>query len=265
MAGRRASPADVATALAIPCLLVGLWEAGARSGYLPQSLIASPTAVIERMLAMLEDGTLLLNAEASLRRLLTGFGLGAVLALLLGVLAGASRRANLLLSPTIVFLAPVPVTAWIPLLIVISGIGEASKVMVLAVGTFFPVFFSTVAGMRSSSIELIELAAVYRKPRRQLIKTVLLPSAAPYIFHGMKSALGLCWVLLVVAEVIASQKGLGWLMWDARTFGRPSEMIVAMIAAGALGALTMWLLSCAERRILFWRRDFSTVPGIVER
>lgn len=247
--------------LALPAMLIGLWEVGARSGFLPAALIASPSAVMERAVAMTADGSLLAHSLVSLQRLAIGFGSGTILAVVLGLLVGSLPAANRLLSPTVAFLAPVPVTAWIPLIIVLTGIGEASKSTILAVGAFFPVFFATVVGLRSASNELVEVARIYCKPRTTLIRTILFPSAVPYVFQGMRSALGLGWVLLVVAEVIASDSGLGWLMWDARTFGRPDEMIVGMAAAGLLGALSAWILSALEKKVLYWREDFGQSNG----
>jgi sulfonate transport system permease protein len=154
-------------------------------------------------------------------------------------------------------LAPVPVTAWIPLIIIFAGIGESSKSSILAVGAFFPVYFATIAGISMSDSKLVEVARLHGKSKLQVLKTVLFPCSIPYVFQGLKAALGLSWVLLIVAEVIASRAGLGWLMWDARNFGRPDEMIVGMITAGVLGASTAYILSRIERFALYWKPKYT--------
>lgn len=209
--------------------------------------------MFEALLQLISDGSLAKHSFISLRRLLIGFTLGSAIGFLLGVVVAISPLAYRIISPTINFISPVPVTSWIPLIIILTGIGELSKSTVLAVGCFFPVFYGTVSGFQSATNELLELAQFYGKTKSKLIKTILLPSAMPALFQALQVALGLSWILLVVAEVIASREGLGWLMWDSRNFGRPDEMIVGMIAAGVLGATTLRILRIFEHKAMFWK------------
>ena len=249
--------ARVAVALLLPLLLLAAWEFGVRSGRLPPTLVAPPSAVLVNAARMTADGSLPWHAWVSLRRLVVGFVLGSVLAVTVGTLVGVSRSAERLLSPTIGVLAPVPVSAWVPMIIIVFGIGEASKVAVIAVGTFFVVFFGTVHGIRSANPKLVEVARVHGKGSATLLTEVLLPSALSHIFQAMRAAVGLGWVLLIVAEVIASSDGCGFLMWDARNFSRPEDMIVGMVTVGLLGAATDRGLAAVQRRLLFWIPTFE--------
>ncbi|MFM8274774.1 MAG: ABC transporter permease [Gemmata sp.] len=253
----RLAVAWVVVPLLLPLLLLGVWEFGVRSGRLPPTLVAPPSAVVADAARMTADGTLPRHAWVSLRRLTAGFVVGSVLAVAAGTLVGLSRAAERVLAPTVGVLAPVPVSAWIPLIIILVGIGEASKVAVIAVGTFFVVFFGTVHGIRSADPKLVEVARVYGKGSATLVTDVLLPSALAPILHAMRAAVGLGWVLLIVAEVIASSDGLGFLMWDARNFSRPDDMIVGMVTVGLLGAATDRGLAAVQRWLLFWRPTFE--------
>jgi sulfonate transport system permease protein len=197
------------------------------------------------------------HALWSIGRLVVGFALGVSLALTIGATVGLSTVAERLISPTIQLLAPIPIIAWIPLIILLLKIGEAPKVAIIAVGTFFVVFASTVQGIRGVDAKLVEVARVYGKPASVLVRKVLLPAATPSIMTGLHVALGLSWILLLVAEQIATSKGIGWFMWDARTFGRSKDLIVAMICVGVLGKLSDLLLTKVERRMLRWRRAFE--------
>jgi sulfonate transport system permease protein len=243
--------------LTLPVLLLILWELGSRWNWFPRSLIASPFEVLEEASDMVKDGTLFGHIVVSLRRLAIGFVAGAALAVTLGMVVGLSRWCELLFAPTVGLLAPVPVSAWIPLVIILCGIGEGTKVALIAIGIFFIMFFSTVQGIRSTDPRLIEVARVYGKTSTQLVTKILLPSAIGSMLQGARAGLGLGWVLLIVAEVIASSEGLGWLMWDARTFGRSATMIVAMITVGVLGGLSDWILLRVYRLLTFWQPKFQ--------
>jgi sulfonate transport system permease protein len=203
------------------------------------------------------DGAIVHHSLVSLRRLSLGFGAGSLLAVLIGTSVGLSKSFDRVMAPTLSFLAPVPVSAWIPLIIILFGIGEMAKCSVIAVGAFFVVYFGTVSGIRSTDPKLVEVAHVCGKTPIMLVTQVLLPSALASILQAMRGALALGWVLLVIAEVIASTEGLGWLMWDARQYGRADEMIVGVVMAGALGATTDWIASRIQRRVLIWRPAFE--------
>lgn len=240
----------------VPIALVALWEVSVRAGWLPSTLIAPPSAVAVDAWLLTADGKLGYNAYVSLARLAVGFSLGATLALVLGSLVGLFRLAERLIGPTIQILSPIPVVAWIPLFIVFFGI-DGSRVALIATGTFWVVFFGVVQGIRGADARLVEVAYLYNKPTPDVLFRLLLPAALPNILAALRIALGLSWILLLTAEVIASSSGLGWLIWDSRNFSRPDDMIVGMAAVGLLGALTDRGVALLQRRVLRWRSTFE--------
>lgn len=250
-------------ALAIPTIfpifLVAIWELAVRFGWWPRTLIAAPSQVLQDFLTLTLSAQLLEHSLISLGRLLGGFLLGSTLGVLAGSLVGLSKLFERLLAPTMQFLAPVPPVAWIPLLIILLGIGESSKIALITIGVFFVIFVNTFQGIRGADQKLVEVAQVYEKKFGELLLYVLFPSALPSILTGMRVALGLAWILLIAAEVIASEKGLGWLIWDARNFSRPDDMIVGMVTVGILGKLSDSLMARLETSLLQWRQAFKGV------
>ncbi len=243
--------------LIVPACLLVLWELSVIHGWLPRTLIASPSEILIDYWAFLKDGTLLKHAGASLFRLLTGFVSGSLLGLIFGIGVGLSKTLNKLLSPLFQFLAPIPPIVWIPLLIIFFGIGEISKIVLLMVASFFVLFINTVHGIRSVDKKLIEVANLYKKSNYFLIKKILIPSALSHIFLGLRLALGLSWILLIATEVVASSKGLGWLIWDSRSFSRPDDMFVGIITIGILGKITDQILIKLEAYFTSWKIRFN--------
>ena len=250
---------DPALPALIPVSLVVIWEWAVWSAWWPPTLIAAPSEVVVNFFRLAVDGDLFFHSSVSLQRLLLGFLVGSTAGIFLGALVGLSRVIERAVEPTVQMLAPIPVVAWIPLLIILFGIGEASKVALIAVGTFFLIFLQTVQGIRGTDEKFIEVAAVFNKPTRRLMTDVLLPSALPHILTGLRAAFGLSWILLIVAEIIASSAGLGWLIWDARNFSRPDDMIVGMIVVGILGKLSDQALVALQTWLLRWRQSFQGV------
>lgn len=139
----------------------------------------------------------------------------------------------------------------------VFGIGEGAKIALIALASFLIVFLNTFQGIRAVDIQTVEVAKALKKSHFILFWHVLLPAAMTQIMVGIRVALGIAWILLVAAELIASSGGLGWFLWDARNFSRPDDMIVSMIALGTLGAGSDRLLTLIEKRILFWGRNFN--------
>ena len=247
---------NLAISLIIPLLIIVIWEFSVRFGFLPNTLIASPFKVVTDFFVLLGNGKLLLHSFFSLYRLFLGFGIGTLIGLVLGIIVGVSKFGEKLISPTLQLLAPIPPIAWIPLLIIIFGIGEASKILLISIAALIVVFVNTVQGIRSTDQKLVEVANSYGKSDKDLITKILIPSAIPQIFTGMRVALGLSWILLIAAEVIVSTNGLGWLIWDARNFSRPDDLIVGMITIGIWGKLSDILLVKIEGKLTKWKRSF---------
>lgn len=241
----------------LPALMIIAWHLAVVSGVLPSSLIASPAAVIVALVSLTQSGEVFLHIWASGYRLLAGFLLGSICGVLAGLLVGVSRYSDRVLSPTLSILAPIPPVAWIPLLIVFFGIGDGSKVALIAIGAFFVTQTSAVAGIRGADSALIELARANGKSSFSLARHILVPAAMYEVFTSARIALALSWILLIAAEVIASSNGLGWLIWDSRNFARPDEMIAAMVVVGVLGKVTDSFLLFLQRRVLKWKTEFS--------
>jgi ABC-type nitrate/sulfonate/bicarbonate transport system permease component len=243
--------------LVVPVALVVGWQLAVTTGAVPRTLVAPPGTAVRALWDLTLDGTLTEHAVVSLRRIAFGFTIGTTVGVVVGSAIGASRIGARLFEPTALALIPVPAVAWIPLLLIVFGIGEQSKVVLVAIGSAATLVLATAAGVRSTSRNLVEVADLYEKGRPTLLWRVLLPSALPSIVAAARVAMALSWTLLVAAEVIASASGLGWFIWDARTFAHEDEMIAGMLAIGALGKATDAGIAAAGRYLTRWNHAFT--------
>jgi sulfonate transport system permease protein len=241
----------------VPVALILAWDLAVRYDMVPSTLIAAPLDVAERLAQLVLNGKLEHQVAVSFGRLAQGFLYGSALGIAVGTAVGASRLASRLLEPSLLTMLPIPAVAWVPLLIVLFGIGETSKILLIGLGSFCTLYLHTAHGIRSADRKLVEVAHVLGKSRSELVRRVLFPSALPEIFAASRIAMALSWALLIVAEVIASSSGLGWFIWDARNFNRPSDMIVGMITIGVLGKLSDALLGQIGRFVTRWRDTFG--------
>jgi len=235
------------------------WEYSVRLELIPNSLVASPTQVLVKFIEMLTDGRLLTHSFVSMRRLLFGFTIGTSLGIAIGTIVGFSKLGEKLIEPTLLALLPVPPIAWIPFLIIIFGIDETSKIALISMGSFWTLFLQTSYGIRTVDKNLIEVARIFKKDWKTILQRVMIPSCLPHIFSGMRVALSISWGLLVMSEIIASSKGLGWLIWDARNFSRPADLIVGMITTGILGKLTDSLIVKVEKKVTNWQSTYRDI------
>ncbi|MEM1362324.1 MAG: ABC transporter permease [Pseudomonadota bacterium] len=240
----------------VPLVLVLLWELSLQIGWVPRTLIAGPIDVVERFARLISNGVLFEHIAVSLQRLIIGFALGSFLGISLGVYVAYRPLGARMLEPTILSLIPVPPIAWIPLLIIFFGIGEGSKIALISIGSFCTLFIQAAYGIRTGDRMLVEMAHANNKSDASILWRVLLPGALPGILASMRVALALSWTLLIASEVIASSSGLGWLIWNARNFSRPDDMLVGMVTVGLLGKLSDWSLVQLEARLTRWRRAF---------
>ncbi|UTT45850.1 ABC transporter permease [Micrococcus luteus] len=236
--------------LAAPAVLLVLWWAVTAAGLLSAVQLPSPGAVLSAGVNLLERGDLWLHVGISTQRVLLGFLLGAALGLAVGSALGLSRWADALFAPLIGALRAVPSLAWVPLLILWMQIGEESKVTLIAIGAFFPVFTTVHAALRHVDPHLVEAGRAFGYHGLSLLRTVQLPAVVPAVFSGLRLALAQAWLFLVAAELIASSMGLGFLLTDSQNNGRTDRLILAIILLAVLGKLTDWLLGLLERRAL---------------
>lgn len=249
--GRRREPTLLPLYLVSLGLGLGLWVLGAAVGNNP--LTPSPVQVLESFKVGLGDGSLLDNSVASLQRVLTGFVLGVVLAVPAGFLMGWYRWARGLLEPWVQFFRTVPPLALIPLVIVFLGIGETAKVFVIFLAAFLNSVLATYQGVRNVDNTLINAARVLGASDLVIFVRVVVPASLPFIFVGMRVALGASWATLVASELIAAQFGLGRMMQAASQFLDTPRIVVGIILIGAFGFVMDRLLLLAERRLTRWQ------------
>ncbi|MBI2158773.1 MAG: ABC transporter permease [Candidatus Rokubacteria bacterium] len=243
---RRAHP--VVRVLALRGVVV-LWELVTRTGWVPALFLPSPSGVVE----MLASGELLVHVATSLRRLLLGFGLGALLGVSVGLAVGFFSLAEAVGTPLIAATFPIPKIALLPLLILWVGIGEASKVAVITLGVFFPMAINTYTGVRNADPLLIRAAVSFGAGRFSLIRKVMLPSALPMIFAGLKLGAGTALLLLVAAEMIAANAGIGFLVLHAQNLMETTKLMVGIVLLSFLGIVSHWLLVRLERLAIPWK------------
>src|SRR5690625_83363 len=230
-------------------VFVTWWAVTATEVFTPVQL-PSPSAVFDATVGLIQGGDLWMHIGISVQRVLIGFGIGAVLGLLFGAVLGLSYWADALLSPILGALRAVPSLAWVPLLILWMQIGEDSKVTLIAIGAFFPVFTTLYAGLQHVDPHLVEAGRAFGFKGFRLFKTVQLPAVVPSIFSGLRLALAQAWLFLVAAELIASSMGLGFLLTDSQNNGRTDRLILAIILLAVLGKITDTILGLAEKRAI---------------
>ena len=243
-------------ALALPALIILVLEIVVRVGWLPSYQMPAPSD-IALTLRDLAEGALWKHISASLLRVLLGFAIGASLALVFAAWVGLSREAEAWLEPTFAGLRSIPSLAWVPLLLLWLGIDETSKIVLIAIGAFFPVYLNGVATIRNIDRKLVEVGQMYGFSHRRLVQRILLPAALPGLFTGLRSGMSLAWMFLVAAELIAATKGLGYLLSDGRETSRPDIVLAAIIVLALLGKLSDGLLASLEKRFLAWRDTFN--------
>ncbi len=257
---RRAFAPRFASGLILPLALFAVWQAASVRLVVPD-LLPPPVAVLRALSAMLQTGELSSNLVASLRRLLLGFCLGALLGTVLGGLTGGSPFAKRLLDPTVQALRSVPSIAWVPLFILWFGIFEGSKVYLIALGAFFPVYLNLMAGIANVARKLIEVGRVLTLTRWQIVTRILLPASLPSYIVGLRTGLGLGWMFVAAAELMGASDGLGFLLMDAEQTGRPERVIAAILLFALCGKATDSLIRFAGQQMVGGRSADREVTG----
>jgi len=251
-----ATPQRIAAGLApliVPVLLLGAWEAVARFRLLPAYLFPPPSAVLAELRSLAFSGQLALHLGRSFERVLAGFALGAATATLAGALTGYSQRWRRLLDPTIQSLRSIPAIAWVPIFILWLGIAEPSKIALIAVGVFFPVYLNLMAGIANVDRKLIEAARVYRLRGARLVRTVLLPASLPSYVTGLRTGFSLAWMFVVAAELMGASQGIGFLLLDGENNGQPALILASMLIFALAGKSTDLAITLGARRVLAWQ------------
>ena len=237
----------------LPLFLTAGWELLARVGLIDTSLFSSPSQIAAELLKLTWNGELLAHLETTFLRVAAGFSIGVFTATLLGALTGYSRFARRLLDPLLQSLRSIPSMAWVPLFLLWLGIGESSKIALIALGVFFPVYLNLMNGVRSVDRKLVEAGLANGFQGFALVKTVVLPASLPAYLVGLRQGLSLGWMFVVAAEIMGASRGLGYLLIDGQTTGRPAVMISSVILFAICGKLSDSILANLSERWLHWQ------------
>ena len=239
--------------LILPITLTALWELVSRAGWVAPHLLPPPSALLDTFVVLIRDGSLWRHIGVSSARVAAGFAIGASLGLALGSATTLNARLHRLLDPSLQALRAVPSLAWVPLLLLWLGIDTAPKLALIAIGTFFPMYLATASGLRDVDRKLVEVGQQLGLSPRAVLLKIYLPASLPALFTGLRASLGLGWMFLVAAELIAATSGLGYLLTDGRETGRADLVLIAIITLAILGKASDALLVAIERRTLVWR------------
>nr|WP_210381428.1 ABC transporter permease [Microvirga zambiensis] len=237
----------------LPIAIALLWEATVALGLAQGRLVPPPSRIIATLWGLAETGELWTHAWMTLWRVLVGFVVGAAAGIVLGALSGSSQTMRRLLDPTLQALRAIPSIAWVPLFILWLGIFEASKVALIAVGVFFPVYLGIAGAILSVDRKLVEVGHVFRLSRVQLARRILLPAVLPEAVIALRSGLGLGFMFVVAAEFMGASEGLGYLLVDGQQMGKPDQILAAIIAFALLGKLADSLLVAGTKPLVRWQ------------
>ncbi len=255
--------------VAFPLGFLLVWQGSVEFGFIRANVIPGPLQVMAIWFDLITgltgeaarySGTWFDHAFGSTWRVFAGFGWGVALGVVLGLLIGLSRGFERMLDPTIQVMRNIPVTAWVPISLVFFGIGNAPAIFLIGLGAFFPTVVNTIHGVRQIDATLYKAACMMGANERELIVRVILPGALPSVMTGIRLSMGIAWVLVVVAEILAVRSGLGYLLNDSYSFYRNDVVIASMLSIGVLGFLSDLLVVLVRNRLLAWN-EMETFRG----
>ena len=241
----------------VPLVLIVVWQWAASSGWISVRVLPAPSAVAEAAWTLTASGELTKHVQISAVRALLGLAVGGGLGLVLGLLTGSFRWAETLLDSSIQMVRNIPALALIPLVILWFGIDEVAKLFLIAVAVFFPIYINTFHGIKNVDPGLIEMGRTYGLSRWGLYRHIILPGAMSSILVGLRFALGLMWVILIVAETISAQAGIGYLTMNAREFLQTDVVLVGLLLYALLGKVADVFAKSLERHWLRWHPGYQ--------
>jgi sulfonate transport system permease protein len=242
--------------LALPVGLAVIWEIIVRLGFSDGRLVPPPSRIYQEFAELAQSGELLRHVVATLLRVTAGFGLGTVAGTLLGAVAGYSALVRRVIDPTLQGLRAVPSIAWIPLFILWLGIFETSKVALIAVGVFFPIYLGVMGAVLSVDRKIVEVGRAFRLSGAAMVRRILLPAVLPAYVVSIRAGLGLGWMFVIAAEFMGASEGLGYLLIDGQQLGKPAEIVAAILAFAVLGKITDAIVVLASAPFLRWEDTF---------
>ncbi len=237
----------------LPIILLISWEILAKNGFFPPNLLPAPSLVLQNLGQLAASGELFRHIGITLYRVALGFVIGSLVATILGSLTGYSPLLHSLLDPLLQSLRNIPSLAWVPLFILWMGIYETSKITLIAVGVFFPTYLNLMSGIQNVDRKLVEVGKIYRLNSWQLITRIFLPATLPAYITGLRGGLGLGWMFVVAAEIMGASSGLGFLLVDGQSTGRPTTILVSILLFAILGKLTDLILAGIGNKFLYWQ------------
>ncbi|OMF23842.1 ABC transporter permease [Paenibacillus sp. FSL H8-0548] len=241
----------------IPLLIVAVWQVVSGMGVLSETLLPSPLAILKSFADLGASGELFEHLGISIYRAGLGFLLGGTIGLLLGLSSGLGKVVEKTLDPSLQMLRTVPLLSVIPLFILWFGIGEFSKVLLIGLGAFFPVYVNTFLGIRSTDVKLYEVSRIFQYTKLQQVTKLIIPSALPNILLGVRLSLGVSWLLLVVAEMMGTSAGIGYMIQDARAYSETEIVFVGIIIFAVVGKLSDSAVRLLEAKWLRWRDTYK--------
>jgi len=224
-------------------------------------LVPPPTRIFATIMELARSGELTRHITVTLGRVAAGFGIGVVAGTLLGAISGYWNLARQLLDPTVQALRAIPSIAWVPLFILWLGIFETSKVALIAVGVFFPVYLGVMGAIASVDRKIVEVGRIFRLSGPAMIRRILLPAVLPAYIVSLRVGLGLGWMFVVAAEFMGASEGLGYLLIDGQQLGKPAQILAAIVIFAILGKTTDWLIEIATAPLLSWQDAFGRRSG----
>ncbi|MCA6595332.1 MAG: ABC transporter permease [Pseudanabaena sp. M046S1SP1A06QC] len=241
----------------VPVILLIVWEIASKSRWVAPNLLPAPSTVLAIINDLAKSGDLWKHIGITAYRVAIGFVIGVAIATVLGAITGYSKILHDLVDPLLQSLRSIPSLAWVPLFLLWMGIQETPRIALIAVGVFFPVYLSLMSGIRSVDRKLVEVGKIYRLSAFQLIKRVFLPATIPDYIVGLRSGLGLGWMFVVAAELTGASQGLGYLLVDGQTTGRPELTIASILLFAILGKLTDGAIALSSKKLLHWRDAYG--------
>ena len=248
-------------AITIPVIILIIWQLAGVFGLVSKTVLPTPLDIFLAFQELIKTGELFGHLSISVFRAAAGFFIGGGLGIILGTIVGFSTRSEQYLDPSVQMLRTVPHLAVAPLFVLWCGFGETSKVLLIADGTFFPLYVNAFLGIRGVDSKLFDVARVLEFSKRKLITKLILPSALPNLLLGARLSLGVAWVSLVVAELMGSTEGIGYMIMDARQFSNTDIVFVGIIIFAFVGKFSDSLVRLLEAKFLRWRDNFKGETG----
>jgi sulfonate transport system permease protein len=243
--------------LVLPVGLAIAWEIAVRLGFSDGRLVPPPSRIWATLVELAGTGELQRHVAVTVGRVAAGFAFGVAAGTILGAITGYSALTRRLLDPTLQALRSIPSIAWVPLFILWLGIFESSKITLIAVGVFFPVYLGVMGAVTSVDRKIVEVGHVFRLSGTQMVRRILLPAVLPAYVIALRSGLGLGWMFVVAAELLGASEGLGYLLVDGQQLGKPAQIVAAIVVFAVIGKTTDWLLSTAAAPFLRWEDRFG--------